>query len=124
MDIKDVPEFASRTRNLPGNVLVVQNFDVPFPGITDPYLYLGERGSMFALHTEDENSWSVNYLHRGEKLWYIIPPSQQAELETFFTWVSKIDPDIAHAPTCSQVSPSPSNEKASFLLMSSSSSDT
>ena len=49
------------------------------PGVTSPYLYMGMWGSVFAVHTEDMNLLSINYLHAGApKVWYAIAPGQDA----------------------------------------------
>lgn len=107
--VRDVPVdpiarstgFLFQTDGLEGNVLAELN--PPINGMSSPYLYVGSRGSHFSLHIEDEDTWSVNYLHRGEKIWYVIPPTERDELESFFGWVSKVDPAWQQAPNCSQV---------------------
>lgn len=46
-------------------------------GINIPVFYVGTKGSVFALHTEDEDLASVNILVYGApKVWYIIPPHE------------------------------------------------
>ena len=37
------------------------------------YLYFGRRNTMFPMHTEDGDLWSVNYLHSGApKVRYVV----------------------------------------------------
>ena len=47
---------------------------VHLPGITQPMLYFGMWRAMFAIHTEDMDLFSINYLHTGApKFWYAVP---------------------------------------------------
>ena len=56
----------------------------PMPGISESYIYLGSRMSTFAWHLEDENLYSLNLMHYGErKFWYIIHPEDNEKFETF-----------------------------------------
>ena len=42
-----------------------------FPGITKPYVYVGKWRSCFGWHKEDQDLYSINYLHSGSpKVWY------------------------------------------------------
>lgn len=51
--------------------------DEEIPGVTSPMLYFGVWRSVFGLHTEDKDLFSINYLHQGApKVWYTIPPDQ------------------------------------------------
>ncbi|KAI9652102.1 MAG: hypothetical protein M1829_001956 [Trizodia sp. TS-e1964] len=52
-------------------------------GITKPYIYISpsSKGSLFGLHVEDFNLFSLNLMHFGNpKHWIMIPPSQQPAL--------------------------------------------
>ncbi|CAB9515133.1 specific demethylase 4A [Seminavis robusta] len=50
------------------------------PGVTSPYLYMGMWASVFAVHTEDMNLLSINYLHAGApKVWYAVAPGTEAK---------------------------------------------
>ena len=41
-----------------------------FPGINTPYIYVGGKYSIFGLHIEDVDLFSINFLHKGaSKLW-------------------------------------------------------
>lgn len=53
-------------------------------GITNPYLYIGGYGTMFAWHVEDFNLPSINFLHYGEpKIWYVISREDCKKFEWF-----------------------------------------
>ncbi|ETV90987.1 hypothetical protein H310_14324 [Aphanomyces invadans] len=55
---------------------------VDLPGITQAMLYFGMWSAMFALHTEDMELYSINYLHTGKpKVWYTVPPHHAARVE-------------------------------------------
>ncbi|KDO30675.1 hypothetical protein SPRG_04576 [Saprolegnia parasitica CBS 223.65] len=55
---------------------------VDLPGVTQAMLYFGMWRAMFALHTEDMDLYSINFLHTGRpKFWYGIPPQSAAKLE-------------------------------------------
>jgi JmjC domain, hydroxylase len=50
------------------------------PGVTSPYLYFGMWASVFAMHTEDMNLLSINYLHAGDpKVWYAVAPGTDSK---------------------------------------------
>lgn len=51
-------------------------------GIQTPYTYVGSALTSFALHVEDGNLNSINYLHFGQQIvWYVIPNSENGNLE-------------------------------------------
>ena len=51
-------------------------------GINTPYLYLGTAGSAFAIHVEDLDTFSVNYMHGGApKIWYTFARTDNAKFE-------------------------------------------
>ncbi|KAI9652813.1 MAG: hypothetical protein M1829_001466 [Trizodia sp. TS-e1964] len=55
----------------------------PIAGITTPYIYISPsaRGSIFGLHNEDFNLYSLNLHHAGQtKYWVMIPRGQKAAL--------------------------------------------
>ncbi|CAK4076611.1 unnamed protein product [Aphanomyces euteiches] len=55
---------------------------VDLPGITQAMLYFGMWSAIFALHTEDMELYSINFLHTGKpKVWYAIPPQQASRVE-------------------------------------------
>ncbi|RHY97920.1 hypothetical protein DYB37_010907 [Aphanomyces astaci] len=55
---------------------------VDLPGITQAMLYFGMWSAMFALHTEDMELYSINYLHTGSpKVWYTVPPAHASRVE-------------------------------------------
>ncbi|KAK6464176.1 JmjC domain, hydroxylase-domain-containing protein [Scheffersomyces coipomensis] len=61
---------------------ILDLMDVKLPGVNDAYLYAGLWKATFAWHLEDQDLYSINYLHFGApKQWYSIP---QSERERFF----------------------------------------
>lgn len=59
------------------------------PGVSQPYVYLGTRGSLTAIHCEDGGAYSMNLLIQGEpKQWRGIQPKDNEFLETLT--------DVAH----------------------------
>ncbi|GEQ71293.1 hypothetical protein JCM33374_g4975, partial [Metschnikowia sp. JCM 33374] len=58
------------------------------PGVNDAYLYAGLWKATFSWHLEDQDLYSINYLHFGApKQWYSIPQSQNNK---FFKLMSDI----------------------------------
>jgi jumonji domain-containing protein 2 len=44
------------------------------PGVTNPYLYIGNYPTLFPWHVEDLDLLSVNYIHFGSpKKWWVVP---------------------------------------------------
>ena len=64
------------------DTLLTKTVKDAIPGVTTPYVYLGSWRSFFAWHTEDQDLYSINFLHFGaRKTWYCIPPSQRDKFE-------------------------------------------
>ncbi|EAZ63522.2 DNA damage-responsive transcriptional repressor RPH1, partial [Scheffersomyces stipitis CBS 6054] len=62
---------------------ILDLMDTRLPGVNDAYLYAGLWKATFAWHLEDQDLYSINYLHFGSpKQWYSIP---QAESGRFFS---------------------------------------
>lgn len=62
---------------------LLQHLKKDIPGVNSPMLYFGTFGSMFGIHKEDMDLYSINYLHEGApKQWYLIPPSQAHQVES------------------------------------------
>lgn len=65
-------------------------------GITTPYLYIGEFGSTFALHTEDADLYSLSILRYGaEKYWYTTLIADGPLIEEIAT---AHHPEVIHEP--------------------------
>jgi len=61
-----------------------ENCGIPgrLPGISTPWLYIGEKGSMFPWHTEDGNLLSLNFhLQGAPKIWYGVQPQYIEKVE-------------------------------------------
>ncbi|KAL6451846.1 RPH1 DNA damage-responsive transcriptional repressor RPH1 [Candida maltosa Xu316] len=54
--------------------------DVKLPGVNEAYLYAGLWKATFAWHLEDQDLYSINFLHFGApKQWYSIPQAQHQQ---------------------------------------------
>ncbi|KAG7193697.1 uncharacterized protein KQ657_000384 [Scheffersomyces spartinae] len=61
------------------------------PGVNDAYLYAGLWKATFAWHLEDQDLYSINYIHFGApKQWYLIPQNQETK---FFELMKQIYDD-------------------------------
>ena len=80
-------------------------------GLHDPYAYraYGSLGAIFGMHIEDCETFSINYLYKGSKIWVIVPPSSAALLEKKFRENSA----AAQLNKCSQFI----REHASYLTL-------
>lgn len=67
---------------------VLDLMEEKIPGVNDAYLYAGLWKATFSWHLEDQDLYSINYLHFGApKQWYSIP---QAENEKFYNLMKEI----------------------------------
>ncbi|CAK7902927.1 DNA damage-responsive transcriptional repressor Rph1p [[Candida] anglica] len=63
--------------NLPN---ILDLMDTRLPGVNDAYLYAGLWKATFSWHLEDQDLYSINYLHFGApKQWYSIPQEQASK---------------------------------------------
>lgn len=54
------------------------------PGVSNPYVYVGQWKSMFGWHKEDHDLYSINYVHNGApKFWYSIDLKHNKKFEKF-----------------------------------------
>lgn len=61
---------------------LLRAIDIPIPGMTSPWLYLGMLFATFCFHTEDHFLYSINYHHIGApKIWYGVPRSGATKFE-------------------------------------------
>lgn len=59
---------------------VLDLMEEKIPGVNDAYLYAGLWKASFSWHLEDQDLYSINYLHFGApKQWYSIPQSDNAK---------------------------------------------
>ncbi|CAL9738337.1 DNA damage-responsive transcriptional repressor Rph1p [Monosporozyma servazzii] len=63
---------------------ILNYIDRDIPGVNHSYLYAGAWKSTFAWHLEDQDLYSINYIHFGApKQWYSIPQDQLSKFESF-----------------------------------------
>ncbi|KAI3404623.2 hypothetical protein KGF56_002568 [Candida oxycetoniae] len=78
------------------NILDLMEEEIP--GVNNAYLYAGTWKATFAWHLEDQDLYSINYLHFGApKQWYSIP---QSENKKFFSLMKDLFAD--EYKNCSQ----------------------
>jgi len=71
---------------LPKGLLRFVEKDVP--GVTEPYSYIGTRFSTFCWHVEDDNLYSLSFLHGGApKTWYGVPSTAARLVEDVYASV-------------------------------------
>ncbi|XP_063933743.1 lysine-specific demethylase 5C-like [Zophobas morio] len=62
---------------------VLSGFGSNISGMTVPWLYVGMCFATFCWHVEDHYTYSVNYLHKGDKkIWYGVPGHEGGNFET------------------------------------------
>lgn len=65
---------------LKGNLLAHTKEEIP--GVCTPYAYHSRRsGALFALHKDDHNTYAVNLMRQGQKLWFLVPADAAESLE-------------------------------------------
>lgn len=70
---------------------ILDLMDAKLPGVNDAYLYAGLWKATFAWHLEDQDLYSINYLHFGSpKQWYSI---SQADSGKFFELMKDTFPE-------------------------------
>ncbi|KAK9479536.1 JmjC domain, hydroxylase-domain-containing protein [Lipomyces japonicus] len=70
---------------------ILNDLGIELPGVNSAYLYFGMWKSTFAWHVEDQDLYSINYLHFGApKQWYSI---SQADEKKFFNLMRNQFPD-------------------------------
>ncbi|CEP63301.1 uncharacterized protein LALA0_S07e07030g [Lachancea lanzarotensis] len=68
------------------------------PGVNDSYLYAGLWKASFAWHLEDQDLYSINYIHFGApKQWYAIP---QEHSDKFYKFMQEQFPE--HSAKCDE----------------------
>jgi len=77
----DMSKFSAKSELLRALVPYLGFKDEKIAGYTTPMLYVGSAGTTFALHSEDQNLFSCNYLLAGcPKVWYGVPPSYYSQV--------------------------------------------
>jgi len=76
---------------------ILDLIDEKLPGVNEAYLYAGLWKATFSWHLEDQDLYSINYLHFGApKQWYSIP---QAHSEEFFNLMKEtFDDEYKNCP--------------------------
>lgn len=65
---------------------ILDLMDIKLPGVNDAYLYAGLWKASFAWHLEDQDLYSINYLHFGApKQWYLIPQEESGKFFDLMT---------------------------------------
>lgn len=83
------------------SLCLLKALDIPIPGMTSPWLYLGMLFATFCFHTEDHFLYSINYHHTGApKIWYGVPRQGATKFEQALREnvpaVFKESPDLLH----------------------------
>ncbi|SCW04282.1 LAFE_0H10088g1_1 [Lachancea fermentati] len=77
---------------------LLDHMDTRLPGVNDSYLYAGLWKASFAWHLEDQDLYSINYLHFGApKQWYAVP---QEDASKFYKFMQEQFPE--HAAKCDE----------------------
>lgn len=72
---------------------VLSHIDQDIPGVNQAYLYAGLWKASFTWHLEDQDLYSINYIHFGApKQWYSIP---QEDHEKFYEFMKEKFPEEA-----------------------------
>ncbi|VDK56058.1 unnamed protein product [Anisakis simplex] len=107
-DAKERERYSNHPWNL--NVMpvlresVLSHIDTGISGMMVPWVYVGMCFSAFCWHTEDHWTYSVNYMHRGErKIWYGVSglDGQQFDdvVKTLVPDLFEKQPDLLHHMT-------------------------
>ncbi|CAI4060670.1 hypothetical protein SKDZ_05G2500 [Saccharomyces kudriavzevii ZP591] len=63
---------------------ILDHMETKVPGVNDSYLYAGLWKASFSWHLEDQDLYSINYIHFGApKQWYSIPQEDRFKLYNF-----------------------------------------
>lgn len=77
---------------------ILEYLDEKVPGVNESYLYAGLWKASFAWHLEDQDLYSINYIHFGApKQWYSIP---QEDSEKFYNFMKEQFPE--ESKNCSE----------------------
>ncbi|CDO93342.1 unnamed protein product [Kluyveromyces dobzhanskii CBS 2104] len=77
---------------------ILEHLDEKVPGVNESYLYAGLWKASFAWHLEDQDLYSINYIHFGApKQWYAIP---QEDSEKFYNFMKEQFPE--ESKNCSE----------------------
>ena len=92
------------TSRITGSEFAERLGESPVPGVETPYFYVGEPGSIFPLHVEDEELGYLNYNNYGCTIWLIIPAMEREKLETllsrYYTSLTGRQPDCGQVSHC------------------------
>ncbi|CAR25223.1 KLTH0G14454p [Lachancea thermotolerans CBS 6340] len=77
---------------------LLDHMETKVPGVNDSYLYAGLWKASFAWHLEDQDLYSINYIHFGApKQWYSVP---QEDSDRFYAFMKEQFPE--HAAKCDE----------------------
>ena len=95
----DISKFSAEGELLRALVPFLGFRDQKIPGYTTPMLYVGGVGTTFALHSEDQNLFSCNYLVAGSpKVWYGVPPAYYSRVVSFINSTFPGNPLVKQCP--------------------------
>jgi jumonji domain-containing protein 2 len=84
LDVKTLFDPSVTLWNLNHLETILTKIQTPLLGVNTTFLYVANPMTFFAMHVEDFNLPSINYLHLGQpKLWYSVPSCDAHKVNSF-----------------------------------------